>query len=586
MRRTVTSLAAVLLAISAAPISGIVTAHAANVSATCADIGTKLSTASTGDVITLGGGVLCPGPYAIKTGSAITLQGATTSDGFDGMGTNVILQGNNNGRTTIRNLIFKNGTKIAGAGAINLDGDVFATITANTFLGNSGTAGGAIFISATTIGDGLTITNNRFGSPGLGNASTGVGGAVRASVEGVTTISDNVFDSNTASASGGGVFAATFGAGSRLDFSRNQLLNNSVTGNFGSVGGGAELEVAGNVTMNTNVFRNNSLAVARRRFGPANLGGGVDLHQLSSGLTLTQSHNLFVGNSVASISDGSLVGAGFDFGGGGEFAQFTNVNSLDDVFNSNTVGNAGVKTTPVGGGLAVQGFGSGNKVTLTATNLVLTNNSTGLKGEGGGAYAGFVNGCRTPPCTAEIDLFDSTVDGNTVGVGGQGAGLNGNQTDTARVVNSIVYGNSGTVKQIDGFGTIAVNHTDSCSAAATAYPPATAGNICLDPLLANVAGNNVHETAASLTKDAGDSGQVAAAVTSDYEGDPRIQGARVDMGADEVEVAPTPTPALPKAGASAAHVPLVPAALVVLLSLVAPLVVRGARRRRGARSGS
>ncbi|MGI8610076.1 MAG: hypothetical protein ACR2MY_12795 [Candidatus Dormibacteria bacterium] len=69
-------------------------------------------------------------------------------------------------------------------------------------------------------------------------------------------------------------------------------------------------------------------------------------------------------------------------------------------------------------------------------------------------------------------------------------------------MNSIVYGNTGSAMQVDGLGTIAVNHSDSCAAARTAYRgPA---NVCVDPKLANTTANDVHETASSPTIDAGE----------------------------------------------------------------------------------
>jgi hypothetical protein len=73
------------------------------------------------------------------------------------------------------------------------------------------------------------------------------------------------------------------------------------------------------------------------------------------------------------------------------------------------------------------------------------------------------------------------------------------------------------------------------------------GNICKDPLLKNVAGNDVHQTSASPTFDTGNSALVPSGLTQDYEGDPRISGARVDIGADEIVVA---VPTLPLSGQS------------------------------------
>jgi hypothetical protein len=583
LRRTLTSLAAVLLAVSAAPLSGIVTAHAANISATCgADLTTKLAAANPNDVITLTGGILCSGAYTLKTGTPITLQGATSADGFDGGGTNKILSGVGNGATIIRNLVFQNGKSTTGGGAaIGLTGNVSPTVTGNIFYGNVvvGAFGGAVGISTNTIGDTATVTHNTFGAPGKGNSSDAEGGGLEALTQGRIVVTDNVFSSNSGNFFGGGAFASAQAPGATLDFSRNQLMDNTLAG-LGS-GGGAFLQAEAEITMTGNVFRHNSIA-AGSAAGPAHLGGGVDLRQLVQGVTLTQSHNLFASNSVATLTN-SNQGGSFDFGGGGEFAQLDTINSVDDTFNNNTVGDPGSGTAAVGGAFAIQGQGgSSSKTTLHASNLVATNNSVGRDGEGGGIYGGFGNGCVTAPCTAEIDLFDSTVDGNAVGPAGIGAGIAGDQADTANIVNSIVVDNAGTVKQVDGFGTLAVNHSDSCQAAATAY--AGTGNVCTDPLLANVPGNDVHQTVPSPTIDAGDTAQVPSGLTSDYEGDARVQGAGVDIGADEFTPAVV-TPTLPNAGVLSASAPA-PAAIVVLLILASAFAAGPGLRRRWGRHRS
>ena len=590
MQTKTLSIAAALLAVTAAPLTTVISAHATTlvVPVNCAGLDAELGNPQQpGETILLHDSALCTGAHTIKQGAEITLKGQAATDGFDGGGINQILTGSDNGATTISNLIFKNGKSTGNGGAIYLTqstGTGSPTITMDSFFNNQAKfSGGAVEISLQTTGSTVTVTHDTFGGPGAGNTSTqGVGGGIEIVALGNEVVTDNVIANNSAGFSGGGAFLDAGAATGSIDFERNVVSDNQVRpGN----GGGVQMLTSGAVTINGNVFRNNLIQGGS---GGQNRGGGLAVQQ-ATGKVVNQAHNLFANNIVRTVNAGGAtqprqVGNQFDFGGAGEFAFATTINSLDDTYQNNAVGDAGFQTGAVGGGLAVTGL-NGNKATLHATNLVATNNTVGAKGEGGGIYAGFSEGCNTPPCPAEIDLSDSTVSGNNVGATGSGAGLSGDvTTDIANVVNSIVYGNTGTTAQIESFKTITVNHSDSCQSAGTPYPGT--GNICVDPKLVNVAGNDVHETATSPTVNAGDSAQVPSGVTSDYEGDGRVQGASVDIGADEftpaVIVAPTPspTPALPKAGTAGGRTSTpstVPA--VVLLVLCAGAGVALSRRR-------
>jgi hypothetical protein len=91
--------------------------------------------------------------------------------------------------------------------------------------------------------------------------------------------------------------------------------------------------------------------------------------------------------------------------------------------------------------------------------------------------------------------------------------------------NNIVWGNEAT-NDPNWSGKIVMTH--SCS-----DPLLTGtGNIDDDPLFAGPVENDLHLTFLSPCKDAGDNGSIGAG-TADFEGDPRITGGLVDMGADE-----------------------------------------------------
>ena len=148
--RRLTVFAAALVA--AAGLTGLqqLTAHAANLPATCATLQTELNLASAGDTVTLAnGGIPCTAPtitYPVTLPStAITLTGATAGDGFNGQGTAQLLTGSDVGATTISNLVFENGKDTGSQGAaINVEGNSTVTLTGCTFRGNSSNGPGAV----------------------------------------------------------------------------------------------------------------------------------------------------------------------------------------------------------------------------------------------------------------------------------------------------------------------------------------------------------------------------------------------------------------------------------------------------------
>ena len=286
---------------------------------------------------------------------------------------------------------------------------------------------------------------------------------------------------------------------------------------------------------------------------------------------MTQAHNVFQNNTVGGYTDTNARSEEY-FGGGGEYAQITTITSFDDTFIGNSVGAGVGNDTGAGGGFALQGFPGGTTSTLHATNLVATNNSvtTAADGDadGGGIYAGFLVGCSAgSSCPAQVDLFDSTITANSASSGPGMAG--GTVADIGHVTNSIVYGNTGNAAQLD-FTNLAVTYSDSCSAAATAY--SGTGNICVNPALVNPAGNDVHETAASPTVNAGNNALIPAGVTTDYMGNARIIDGTVDMGAAEFRAAATVIPPVPASGAAAGPVLQVGLTLMTLGALLLGLI--------------
>ena len=566
---------------------------ATNWPATCATLQTVLNAPTTlaGDTVSLtNAGVPCTEPtitYPVTLpNKQITLTGVVAGDGFNGQGAHQILRGSNVGATVITKLTFENGHVSGFGGAIFIDGTDNPTISHDIFTGNSSDGTGAVDLGGS--GGTITIDSNTFGgtASGAGNTSTGLDpGAVWIDASTDIAITNNSFVDNTSAGGNNGdggagaVFAISRSTGANITFTGNTLTGNSETGAAG-IGGGATLQGL-NITVTSNTFNGNSIGSGSGR-SPGNLGGGLVVVATGTNGVVTQSHNLFENNRIGGYDDTAADGEVYD-GGGGEYVQAPTVASFDDTFVGNQVDAGLGSTTAAGGGLGLQGLSGTTKTTLTAVNLVATNNiaqtSEDGDADGGGIYAGFSAGCADTSCPAEIDLFDSTVTANTAV---SGPGMSGGAiADVGHVTNSIVYGNTGNAAQLN-FTSPVVTSSDSCSAASTAY--AGTGNICADPALVSPAGNNVHETSASPTINKGNNALIPSGVTTDYAGNPRISGGTVDMGAAEF-VAPVTVvvPPVPAAGALSAPAMSVGLGLVTAGTLMLVLLMVGAAPRLGRR---
>lgn len=525
-------------------------AHAVGATVTtCASLQAALNAATTtGDVVTKQTPDPCAGSYTLPS-NAMTFQGGPGDPGFDGTGhtTTSILSGNNVGATVIQNLIFKNGSSTNGGGAISITGTSAPQILTSQFYGNSapGVDGGAVVISSN---NGNVVSGNTFGSVASSGGNTAsAGGAMYDDGSGDRTWTNNRFINNTSTGAtefGGAATIDTFAlANKNVTIAGNTFTGNSAAGNgggFAFIGRGGLLAVSGNVFSHNHIT--GSAGSTDKSFA-FHLGGGAFIENqvlTGSNAMTTQVGNRFDSNAIDAIVSGSS-----DIGGGGEWLSAGTTSSTNDTFVNNQVGDGIQGAAPVGGALGLRSINDETvgRGVLNAQNLVATNNAVGALGEGGGLYAGGEGCTDVTLCPATIHLFDSTVAGNSVGATGVGAGMAGDVGDIATVANSIVNLNTGAPNQVDGFGTLGITYSDVCAGTAAA---AGVGNICKDPKLKNLAANDVHLTLSSPAIDTGNNASIPAGLTKDYEGDPRINGLKVDMGADEFE--PPVAPVLPAAG--------------------------------------
>ena len=498
-------------------------------------------------VVTLDQGAVCIGHFDLPS-RAITLEGAGSGATLDGVGESQILSGDSVGTTTIRNLTFVNGRAFEDdGGAIQISGSSSPTISGNKFFSNQATDGGdggAVNVDVDDLNqhnlrgsDGpVVLRGNTFGGPEQANVADSDGGAVyiEARFRSVT-LDGNTFTGNEAGEDGGGAAVNTC----RAEITDNVFTSNRISGSSNPDGGG--LFLSGNSCF-------------------ATLSRGDAVPSL-------QTNNRFRGNVIS----GADSERSFSHGAG-EAIENLDVVSTNDRYVGNTIEDV---TSGSGGGLSYRGFIG----TLVARNLVATGNEIttvppeegperGLafgENRGGGVFLGSNNQ------GTEFEIADSTIEGNTALEGSgiaqeeQRAGLARSEVesgDRLLLFNSIVFGNTGASDsagdafdgEIDGFfETRDVRSSDVCVGGAV---HAGTGNVCVDPKLKTPsADENVDQTSASPTIDAGDNALVHGDLDKDYAGDGRKLGARVDMGADEykpatvVEPGPEPTVQPPAAAA-------------------------------------
>ena len=558
MRMTLVAATATIAALAAPT-----TAAAANTS--CDGLQQAFDSSTPNSTVTLVDDEVCVGHFNLPE-HPITFEGGAGVATLSGGDETQILSGFNVGTTTIRNLTFIDGSASEDdGGAIELDGDSPAIIEGNEFFSNradDGGSGGAVsleldnqVLTARGAGAPVVLRGNTFGGANQGNFAEDSGGAVRISAFFRSiVVEDNTFTGNTVDDDDGG--------GLEIDGAQNVVLaDNDFVGNVGGEdGGGAAVSTCtGEIT--NNVFDGNRLDNVEAGLDGAGLflsGTRCNVDEVavrgeSPGDSVTQSDNLFIDNEIEGrFSTGR---------GAGEFIQGLAVLSTNDSFVSNTIA---VTDTAGGGGVAyigrtAQAFEARNLV--AAGNEIVpgeqpTSRGAASVGEGGGLW--LVGG------ESQFRIEDSTIEANSAGTGSgiagpqlqQGGLTRGLSNATLVVANSIVFDNTGSSAEIEGFLDPDVRASDVCVGGA-AHPDGDGAepnsNRCVPPELAAPTGDgNVDQTAGSPTLDVGDNSLVDSDLLEDYDGDGRVLDANgdstatVDMGADERPgVTPAPTPEEP-----------------------------------------
>ena len=381
--------------------------------------------------------------------------------------------------TTLTNNIFTGNTATSGNGGGTCVGNN-ATLTNNTFTGNTATDwefrayGGGVYAGGSATLTNNTFTSNRITATSLANGA--YGGGVYAGSS--TTLTNNTFTGNTASCQSTRWGCNSYGGGAYTNRYCN-LTNNTFTENTADDGGGVYVYILWRYpsTLTNNVFTDNI----------ANISGGGLYVRTEDDVTLT--NNILTGNTATTGS------------GGGAYAS--SIYSHNSVLTNNIFGGNTANTN--GGGFYIS---SGGNVTIT--NNTSTSNAT--EGEGGGVW---------------LFLSDSDQRGN--------------------LYNNIIWNNTapeGADLYIDNTGddpflpaTVNIFNNDFDQGASGTYitEPFTidASNLDnADPLF--IGSGDYHLTALSPCINTGDN-DAPDLPSTDKDGNPRIMGGTVDMGAYEYQ---------------------------------------------------
>jgi hypothetical protein len=198
---------------------------------------------------------------------AVTIENSTVSNNFSGADGGGFGDLNNLDTLTVLNSVFEGNTAKGNGGGIHAGGPS-TMITHSKITGNSsGSLGGGV------TADGATTELTIAASEITGNSSTDSGGGVAANGTS-TTITDSEIDGNSSGGSGGGVFSTA----STLTILRATVADNT----SGLDGGGIEVETTGSGTAGSTITDATITGNRALNNAGAN-GGGIDAPTAFSG---------------------------------------------------------------------------------------------------------------------------------------------------------------------------------------------------------------------------------------------------------------------------------------------------------------
>lgn len=407
-------------------------------------------------------------------------------------------------------------TTILSGDLLGNDGPDFANYEDNSYhvvVNGGGT-------NDTAVLDGFTISGGNANGPQGDPANHEIGGGIIIG-NGSATIENCVIRANVAvSTSGSGIGG---GGGIGIVEGGNPTIRNCVLENNRAGNGGASFaRGSASGTFEDCMFRGNV----------ANAIGGAVLHEAGSGVQTFSNCN-FDTNSAAE------GGAIFEAGGSPQFAAC--------LFTENNASSGN------GGAIILSGNGSGlfyrcsffsnmsvldGAALFTADAAALTAQSCLFTGNAAGGNGGAVDSNGT----GLVILAQCTITGNHAD-GHSGAIYDGVGSGEMRVRRSIIWGNTADTPGTDQFLVeIPAQWSIAYSDVQGGWTGPDVGNIDADPLFVDVDGpdnlvgtidDDLHLSPGSPCINTGDPAFVPAPGETDLDGQPRLLGGRVDMGAYE-----------------------------------------------------
>ncbi|MEH2437096.1 MAG: hypothetical protein V7K25_23135 [Nostoc sp.] len=269
----------------------------------------------------------------------------------------------------INGLTITNSYKNAGGGgAISNQGVL--NLSNTTITGNTAEDGGAIFNQGT-----LSVSNSTI----TGNSATNNGGGIFSS--GILSVDKSTISDNTAYREGGGIYNYVFKENGNRNIGIVNVSNSTIHANTAEYGGGGIFGYEfGTITVSKSLISDNSVSFRSSYYG----GGGI----FSSGI-LSVDKSSIIGNTaeygggIYGIYEGaitvsnSLISSNNASNGGGIYSSVT-LSVNDSTISRNTAEYGG----GIYDGISLnQGDG-----TITVNNSLISDNSTGTTGSGGGIY--------------------------------------------------------------------------------------------------------------------------------------------------------------------------------------------------------
>ena len=301
-----------------------------------------------------------------------------------------------------------------------------------------------------------------------------------------------------------------FGGGIYIASASPTITGNIITGNHAAVGCGIYVGGGSPLIQNNTITGNDQTGAGDGGQG----GGGI----LVSGGSSFPANPQITGNTITNNS----VARGGN-GGGISVMYFSSPLIRGNLIQGNGAYN-------FGGGVALQSYNS----PVLMQNLIVNNVSLG-GGSGGGLYISPASDSTPTIVTNNTIIANSAYDSTSgVDVGGFGQYA----TFTNNIIVAAAGQNAVSCNSLYSSASPVFSYNDAFTASGSAWAgicdtTSNPGNISVDPLFMSPANNDFHLQAASPAVNAGNN-SAASLPSTDFDGNPRIAGAAVDLGVYEV----------------------------------------------------